>query len=94
MKFAAAFTIVALGLPFAALPAFATETGADQASVQTDPNELVCKRIAETGSRVKKVKVCKTRAEWDAIAEDAKSTAKDINRKGSAGAPDPRMGGG
>ena len=40
-------------------------------AVQADPaTQVVCKRIEETGSLVKrKKKICHTRAEWDRIAE-------------------------
>jgi hypothetical protein len=38
-----------------------------------DPNEVICKKLeAETGTRLGKRKECRTRREWDQLAEEAK----------------------
>jgi hypothetical protein len=34
-----------------------------------DDNRIICRKIGETGSLVRKQKQCFTRAEWDRIAE-------------------------
>ena len=70
------FAIAGLGL--------SAPVSAQQAASVTDDGEkerLVCKRFAKTGTRVKK-KVCRTRAEWDAIAEAAKKEGQDIQSQG------------
>lgn len=47
-------------------PVFAqTAPAAPQAAKATpDPNEVVCEKEEETGSRLGAAKVCKTRAQW------------------------------
>ena len=57
---------VSLGVPS---PAFAQGTTSAQQPQQAakpakDPNEVVCERQQEIGSRLASVRVCKTRAEW------------------------------
>jgi hypothetical protein len=42
-----------------------------------DPNEIVCERQEETGSRLSSVRVCKTRAQW---AEDRRLTRQEIEQ--------------
>lgn len=40
-----------------------------------DPEKMVCKTIGETGSRLGGKRECKTRAEWERIAAEAKAKA-------------------
>ena len=42
-----------------------------------DPNEIVCERQQELGSRIASVRVCKTRAEW---AEDRRAQRMDVDK--------------
>ncbi len=35
-----------------------------------DPNEIICERQSEVGSRLSSTKVCHTRAEWVALRKD------------------------
>ena len=57
-----------LGLaPVAAGPAFAQATPETMAAATrkaADPNEVVCERQRDPGSRLASAKVCHTRAEW------------------------------
>jgi hypothetical protein len=40
-------------------------TGSDkQGAAKDDPNETVCRSMRESGSRLKGVRVCMTRAQW------------------------------
>jgi hypothetical protein len=46
-------------------------------SKQVDPNEMVCERQQEPGSRLAAAKVCHTRAEWaDLKAQDRQDLEK------------------
>mgnify|MGYP001812513608 CR=1 FL=1 len=45
-----------------------------------DPDEITCKRIAKTGTRVKS-KVCATNAEWKASEEYAQKATKEMQRR-------------
>ena len=51
-----------------------------------DPNEVICERQEEIGSRLGGTKVCKTRAEW---AEERRLSRQDIDKvqtqRGTAG---------
>lgn len=42
-----------------------------------DPNETVCMNVAETGSRLSRVRVCMTRAQW---AESRRTTRQGVER--------------
>lgn len=59
-------------------PAFA-QGAADQASskMTRDPNEIVCERQEEIGSRLGGERVCKTRAQW---AEERRVSRQDIDK--------------
>jgi hypothetical protein len=46
--------------------------------VTTESPKLVCKRIAETGSLVKKTKVCLTREQWSRSAENYSKYAEEL----------------
>jgi len=78
-------------LPLLALiplvPATASETPATsqaQAVNIADPNKQVCKKTETTGTRLGLKRVCKTRAEWAAEAEYAKSNLNRNIEQGSA----------
>ena len=48
-------------------PTSATPASVDAASTSTgDPNRIICKRMAETGTRLGGKRICQTQAEWDA----------------------------
>ena len=51
--------------------------GNQQQINKKDPNEIVCERQEETGSRLSSVRVCKTRAQW---AEDRRLTRQEIEQ--------------
>lgn len=55
---------VAQTSPAPAAPATSSSTTPAPATKGRDPNEMVCERQQELGSRLGGVKVCHTRAEW------------------------------
>jgi hypothetical protein len=66
-----------LALSFSADPAPSVVSGA---SSSTEDQKIVCKKTGNTGTRFAK-KTCRTRAEWDAIREQAmRDAAEAINR--------------
>lgn len=72
------------------LPAFASTAAAEAAEKldPKDPNYLRCRKIAVTGSLVKKERICKTNAEWARAMEDSQKNADDLitrNRTGTNG---------
>lgn len=71
---------VALAIsPVASAPLFAeaTQQAAPQAKNTPDPNEVVCEKEEETGSRLSAHRVCKTRAEW---AEERRLNRMEIDK--------------
>jgi hypothetical protein len=52
------------------------------APTETPPAEKkVCKRVVETGSLVKGKKVCMTRKEWNAVADNARQQGQDMQEQ-------------
>jgi hypothetical protein len=73
---------VILLVPAAWAPAFGQASAQPQAQQQNakpprDPNEIVCERQQEIGSRLAMTKVCKTRAQW---AEDRRADRATIEK--------------
>ncbi|OYY68921.1 MAG: hypothetical protein B7Y44_07675 [Sphingomonadales bacterium 28-55-16] len=67
-------TLLATGAAIA--PTAASSKEADlEGKVMPDGEKILCRRVAETGSLVRKSKKCYTRAQWDRIAEAAKANA-------------------
>lgn len=59
-------------------PAFAqTAPATPQAKTTPDPNEVVCEKEEETGSRLGASKICKTRAQW---AEERRLNRAEIDK--------------
>lgn len=66
----------------AAFPALAQEQSKLD---RNDPNATRCKRIAVTGSLIRKERICKTNAEWRAISEQQNRDADDLITRSRAG---------
>jgi hypothetical protein len=64
-------------VPLAAAPAFSKPEEQENAKVKLDPNQIVCERQEELGTRLGGRKVCKTRAEW---AEERHLTRQDLEK--------------
>jgi hypothetical protein len=60
------------------------------------PNYIRCERVEETGSLVRKKKVCRTNQEWARIEDggnrDARAAVEDLTKGWSNGSP-PTLGG-
>ncbi len=52
-----------------------------------DPNQVICKRQEETGSRLGGAKICHTRREWADIAAAARMSVGDMQTKANMGVP-------
>lgn len=51
-----------------------------------DPNQVVCKRENEPGSRLGGHQDCRTRADWDMVARDSKEQTQLMQAKTNTGA--------
>lgn len=63
-----------------------TEAIVQTAPDENDPGRLICKTAKETGSRVKRNKICKTRQEWDEMRQ---STSKQLDDYAKQAPPNP-----
>lgn len=75
------FFIISAALMIGSAPAFAqTAPGLQQpqaAKPDKDPNEVICEKQKETGSRLASHQVCMTRAQW---AEQRRLNRQDIEK--------------
>lgn len=75
---AAALLVILAG---AAVPAAAQTSGsaptAEAVVDRSSPDYVRCRRIEVTGSRARKEKVCKTNAEWEAIARAGNDSSRE-----------------
>lgn len=80
LKFLMTTTATVLLSAGVSTPAFA---GADQTTQQQtakpakDPNEVICERQEEIGTRLASQRICKTRAQW---AEERRLTRQDVEK--------------
>ena len=74
-------------LPLASVQA--TVSAADAASTEKldsrDPNYMRCRKILETGSLVKKQRICKTNAEWAKSRDQQQRDAGEFIERSRAG---------
>ncbi len=76
---ASALVLVLIGL--SACASAPVEEGAVAAA---DVDRVVCRRDADTGSRLPK-KTCKKQSEWDAIAEENEQIRRNLDRASTGG---------
>ncbi|MEY3658974.1 MAG: hypothetical protein RLZZ561_2112 [Pseudomonadota bacterium] len=72
------FSLLALSAAPVAAQSLPTNSAPEQSAADADPNKIICKRFADTGSLVKKSKVCRTRAEWSRATEDAQKEGERL----------------
>ena len=77
-----AIVLAVASLHFAAPAAAASETTAE-AKKRADGSKVVCRKQAETGSFAKRTKVCRTRAQWEAISRAARNSIDETRNSGS-----------
>jgi len=80
-------TVSILASPaFAQTPAAPSAPPADQTKKAKDPNEIICEKQQELGSRLVAAKVCHTRAEWaDLRHQDRQMVDEAQTRRGMPG---------
>lgn len=72
----------------AALMLAGTSASAATAAEQVRPaDKLICRRMAETGSLVRKKRVCHTQGEWARISDAARKNTQELQdaRNGTQG---------
>ena len=82
---AAAFMALAATSSWAQTDTSKPQTGASVPPVKVtaarDPDEIVCVRREEEGSRIPGAKECHTRRIWDQMSEDARQQTQDIQQR-------------
>jgi|HubBroStandDraft_5_1064220.scaffolds.fasta_scaffold386792_2 hypothetical protein len=63
-------------------PAAAATTPPPKTNSGPNPNDVICKYAETTGSRIPSAKVCRTRADWDAISAHNRDTMDDMQERG------------
>lgn len=63
--------------PVPASPAAPTAPTSTAAPGKSDPDRMICKKESKAGSRFT-AKICRTRAEWEQLAKDARTVTRDI----------------
>jgi hypothetical protein len=43
-----------------------------------DPDEMICKHVIPTGTRIGEKRVCQSRAHWAVLARDSRDAADDL----------------
>jgi hypothetical protein len=71
-------TVALVGAAALAAPALGQSATQQPSSKKVrDPNEIVCERQEEIGSRLGGQRVCKTRAQW---AEERRASREDVDK--------------
>jgi hypothetical protein len=52
---------------------------------QPKPEKMVCKMVGDTQWRTSRSRVCKTKAQWEAITRETQKEYRDYGRTGSQG---------
>lgn len=73
MKFVAA---LALGAMMSVSMAPAAYAKKEDDSATGDPNRVICKKMAVTGSRLKKTRLCYTARQWEDMRKDTRQTVE------------------
>jgi hypothetical protein len=66
------------GLCALSLAAGAATASQSSSKAPDDPNKIVCRTVAETGSRLNKTRACHTVAEWAELKRQTRSTVEHI----------------
>ncbi len=61
--------------------ALAMAGDAPTAATATAPEKLICRRESQIGSLVRRKKVCRTEAEWKAVAQESKDMSNGMQRR-------------
>jgi hypothetical protein len=78
-------TALAVGGFLMAVPAAATEVAKPQAEARSDaPSKVICRKEAETGSILKKRRVCYTKRQWDQASQASRDAMTQGQMSGSA----------
>jgi hypothetical protein len=86
IRFGIAAAALSVAFPTLAQTAPAPAQLPTQAKAVKDPNQIVCERQAELGSRLAAAKVCHTRAEWaDLRSQDRHMVDQAQTQRGMQG---------
>ena len=76
--------ILAVGGMLMAAPAVATEPTPPQGAQQAEQSKVVCRKEAETGSILKKRRVCYTKRQWEQAGQASRDAMTQGQMSGSS----------
>ena len=76
--------LIAAGLLMVPASAFADEAPTAPQATATAEAKLICKKETESGSLVRKKRVCRTRAEWDRLSQTSQNALGEGQMSGSS----------
>ena len=59
--------------------------GTQQPAATKSQDQVICRRIQDSGSLARRTRQCLTRAQWDRLAEDSRQTGSTANTGGTSG---------
>ena len=77
MSMKKALFLAALALPTAAAAQAPSSGSSGETAGGNDPNQMICRNLGETGSRLSRNRVCMTRGQWD---QQRRETRQNIDR--------------
>ncbi|MDQ0249315.1 biopolymer transport protein ExbD [Sphingomonas kyeonggiensis] len=96
MRFVTALTLLALAAPVAAqeAPVYSGQASAPAKAKKSknDPDKVICRSVASTGSLIVGRSECHTRAEWEQLTRETREALR--GRGATVPAPPIRPGGG
>ncbi len=79
----------ATGLFILLASAATAQSGGSGSTAQTTqpkgPDQLICRRVQESGSLARRPRRCYTQAQWDRLAEDSRNTGSTAATGGTSG---------
>jgi hypothetical protein len=76
--------LIGIGVAGVATAQSGTSSG-QQAAAGKSGEQVICRRIQDSGSLARRTRQCLTRAQWDRLAEDSRQTGSTANTGGTSG---------
>jgi hypothetical protein len=80
-----ALGLIGIGVAGIATAQSGSTSGQQQAAAGKGSDQVICRRIQDSGSLARRTRQCLTRAQWDRLAEDSRQTGSTANTGGTSG---------
>jgi len=75
-------TTVLCALVLLPAPLLAQQQEPPSPAPSNDPNQVICRMISDTGSRLRRTRVCRTRAGWEDLRRMQRDFNEDVQLRG------------